>query len=67
MAHQLGQIVFLPLPANRQGLDRKISGEEAQQIPHATILTSVRQSDAVPRMPFKQMRHVPMRKFGFLQ
>ena len=65
--YKLSQIAFLPLPANRQDLDREIGGQEAQQLFHPDIVTSVGQADAVPRMPFEQMRHVPRPQFDFLQ
>ena len=57
--HQLGHIAFLPPPAERPGLDREIGGEKTQDLFHASILAGIGKADAMPGMPFQQMRYIP--------
>ena len=57
--HQLGHIAFLPLSAERLGLNRKIGGEKTQDFLHAGILAGIGKPDAMPGMPFQQMGQIP--------
>jgi hypothetical protein len=62
--HQLGHIAFLPLPAERLGFDCKIGGEKTQDFLHAAILAGIGKADAMPGMPFQQMRQIPRTWLG---